>query len=78
MSDSGEMDIQAHFPIPWMTDSPETDILAYAFLPCMTDSGESDTRRVKPEEHDPRRQPRDPGNPATRQPDKRGSPHLAH
>lgn len=44
MSDSGEMDIQAHFPIPRMTDSPETDILAYAFLSCMTDSGESDTR----------------------------------
>ena len=75
MSDSGEMDIQAHFPIPWMTDSPETDILAYAFLPCMTDSGESDTRRVNLKSTIPGANPEIP---ATRQPDKHGSPHLAH
>ena len=42
MSDSGEMDIQAHFPIPWMTDSPETDNHGFSNHARMTNSAESD------------------------------------
>lgn len=76
MSDSGEMDIQAHFPIPWMTDSPETDILAYAFLPLhdrFGRIGHSEGENLKSTTPGA-----NPEIPATRQPDKHGSPHLAH